>query len=150
MSGRKEGIVFPRPFAFAIDDFGWIIGNDHGYGDHQGPFRIGIDRKMDVSNYKSVVKVAETKRIRLVGLFILGEMDRLNILGKYLTTNPDGKNWNNSKNISEEQIEIMDYVKENAAHLEFGLHGILHEYWPEANQRKRAVFSCLISKIFIS
>ncbi len=137
MKTKKEEIIFPRPFAFAIDDFGWIIGNDHGYGDHQGPFRIGIDRKMDVSNYKSVVKVAETKRIRLMGLFILGEMDRLNILGKYPTTNPDGKNWNNSKNISEEQIEVMNYVKQNTASLEFGLHGILHEYWPTVNERKR-------------
>ncbi len=138
MSDRKEEIIFPRPFAFAIDDFGWMTGNDHGYGDHQGPFRVGIDRKMDVDNYKCVVKVAETMRIRLMGLFILGEMDRLNILGKYPTTNPDGENWDNSENICDEQIEIMDYVKQNAAHLEFGLHGILHEYWPEANQRKRA------------
>lgn len=138
MSDRKEEIIFPRPFAFAIDDFGWMTGNDHGYGDHPGPFRVGIDRKMDVDNYKSVVKVAETKRIRLMGLFILGEMDRLNILGKYPTTNPDGENWDNSKNISDVQIEVMEYVKQSAAHLEFGLHGVLHEYWPEVNQRKRA------------
>ncbi|MBE0649503.1 MAG: hypothetical protein IH595_01560 [Bacteroidales bacterium] len=138
MGTKKEEIIFPRPFAFAIDDFGWMTGNDHGYGDYQGPFRVGIDRKMDVDNYKSVVKVAEAKKIRLMGLFILGEMDRLNILGKYPTTNPDGKNWDNSKNICDEQIEIMNYVKQNAANLEFGLHGVLHEYWPEVNQRRRA------------
>ncbi len=137
MNTKKEGVIFPRPFAFAIDDFGWMNGYDDGYGDHQGPFRIGIDRKMDVDNYKCVVKVAKTMKIRLMGLFILGEMDRLNILGKYPTTNPDGKNWDNSKNISNEQIEIMNYVKQNAAHLEFGLHGVLHEYWPTVNERKR-------------
>ena len=135
---KKQEIIFPRPFAFGIDDFGWITGNDHGYGSHQGPFRIGIDRKMDVDNYKSVVKVAETKRIRLMGLFILGEMDRLNVLRKYPTTNPDGEDWDNSKNISAVQIEIMNYVKQSAAHLEFGLHGILHEYWPSKNKRVRA------------
>jgi len=135
---KKQEIIFPRPFAFGIDDFGWMTGNDHGYGDHQGPFRIGIDRKMDVDNYKSVVKVAETMRIRLMGLFILGEMDRLNVLRKYPTTNPDGENWDNSKNVSNTQIEIMNYVKQSAAHLEFGLHGILHEYWPSKNVRRRA------------
>lgn len=138
MNTKKEGVIFPRPFAFAIDDFGWMIGNDDGYGDHQGPFRIGIDKKMDVDDYKCVLKVAKTMRIRLMGLFVLGEMDRLNILGKYPTTNPQGKNWDNSKNISNEQIKIMNYVKQNAANLEFGLHGILHEYWPEPNKRKRA------------
>jgi hypothetical protein len=138
MENKKDGIIFPRPFAFAIDDFGWMNGNDYGYENNQGPFRIGIDRKMDVNNYKSVVKVAEKMKIRLMGLFILGELDRLNILRKYPTTNPDGKNWDNSKNISDEQIKIMDYVKQNAAHLEFGLHGVLHEYWPEINKRRRA------------
>jgi len=39
--------IFPRPFAFAIDDLGWNIGNNTGSIDKQGPYRIGIDRKMD-------------------------------------------------------------------------------------------------------
>ncbi len=135
---QKKGIIFPHPFAVAIDDLGWMLGNDDGYGDLQGPYRIGIHRHMEVDNYKGIVEVGKKMHIRLECLFVLGEMDRLNILGKVPTTNPQGKNWDNSQNISDEQIKIMNYVKENAANLEFGLHGVLHEYWPEVNKRKRA------------
>ncbi len=135
---QKNEIIFPRPFAVAIDDLGWMLGNDDGYGDLQGPYRIGIHRHMEVDNYKGIVEVGKKMNIRLQCLFILGEMDRLNILSKVPTTNPQGKNWDNSENISDEQIKIMNYVKESAANLEFGLHGVLHEYWPEVNKRRRA------------
>ncbi len=134
----ESRIIFPRPFAIAIDDLGWSIGNDDGYADLQGPYRIGIDRKMDINNYKCLVDVARELNIRLQALFIMGEMDRENVLAKYPTTNPNGKNWDNSSNVKDEQLEIMEFVKQNAAYLEFGLHGILHEYWTEENKRSRA------------
>jgi hypothetical protein len=56
-------------------------------------------------------------------------MDRQNILAQDATTNWQGKNWDNSKNVCQEQIDIMNFVKNNASYLEFGLHGVGHEYW---------------------
>jgi len=131
-------IIFPRPFAIAIDDLGWNIGDNDGYDDLQGPYRIGIERKMDINDYKCLVSVAKELNIRLQALFIMGEMDRKNVLKKYPTTNPSGVNWDNSINVNKEQLEIMEFVKQNSAYLEFGLHGVLHEYWTEENKRSRA------------
>lgn len=122
-------MIFPRPFAFAIDDLGWNIGNDFGDVDGVSPYRIGLDRKMDINDYKSIVDVCKTVGVRVQGLFVLGEMDRENILAKFPTTNWQGAAWDNSKNINKEQVDIMDYVCENAAYLEFGFHGLGHEYW---------------------
>lgn len=131
-------IIFPQPFAFAIDDLGWNIGNNHGEFGEQGPFRIGLNRKMSINDYKCIVEVAKSAGVRVLGLFVLSEMDRENVLAKYPTTNVHGSNWDNTENVSQEQIEIMNYVRDNAAHLEFGLHGVGHEYWPEPGKRRRA------------
>ena len=137
-SADTNSIIFPRPFAVAIDDLGWNIGNNDGYDDLQGPYRIGIERKMDINDYKCLVYVAKELNIRLQALFIMGEMDRENVLRNYPTTNPNGEHWDNSLNVNNYQLEIMEFVKKNSAYLEFGLHGVLHEYWTEENKRSRA------------
>ncbi|MGE4288707.1 MAG: hypothetical protein AB7E36_08470 [Salinivirgaceae bacterium] len=134
---QNAGIIFPRPFAFAIDDLGWNIGNNSGDVDEVGPYRIGLDRKMDIKDYKAIVEVCKAVGVRVQGLFVLSEMDRENILAKFPTTTWQGANWDNSANVCPEQVEIMKYVQENAAHLEFGLHGLGHEYWLNG-QLKRA------------
>ena len=134
----SSGIIFPRPFAIAIDDLGWNIGNNDGADGEQGPYRIGLNRQMHLGDYKCIVEVAKAMNIRLQGVFILCEMDRENVLRNYPTTTRAGSNWDNSKNINQEQLEIMNYVKEQAAYLEFGLHGVGHEFWPEQEKRKRA------------
>ncbi len=131
-----NGILFPAPFAFAIDDLGWNTGRDDGDVDHQGPYRIGVDRKMDLNDYKCIVEVGDSVGVRIMGLFILSEMDRENILGAYPTTTWMGKNWDNSANIVPEQKEIMAYVRDHSANLEFGLHGVGHEYWVDGVKKR--------------
>lgn len=134
---NNNKIIFPRAFAFAIDDLGWNIGNDDGDVDHQGPYRIGVDRKMDINDYKCIVEVGKRVGVRIQGLFVMAEMDRENILAKHPTTTWMGEKWDNSKNICQGQIDIMNFVKENAAFLEFGLHGVGHEHWID-NKKVRA------------
>jgi len=137
----QNNVIFPRAFAFAIDDLGWNIGNDYGNMDGHGPYRIGIDRKLDINNYKCIVEVGKAVGVRIQSLFILAEMDRFNILSKYPTTTWQGKDWDNAKNVCQEQLDIMNYVKENAAFMEFGLHGVGHEYWVDG-VKKRAEWYC--------
>lgn len=139
---QDSKIIFPRPFAFAIDDMGWNIGNNSGDMDQQGPYRIGIDRRMDINDYKCIVQVAKSVGVRIQGLFVLAEMDRTNILAKFPSTTWQGKDWDNSENIDQEQIDIMNYIKNNAAYLEFGLHGVGHEYWV-GGKKKRAEWYCI-------
>ncbi len=134
-------VIFPVPFALAIDDIGWNKGQNDG-AVTEGPYRIGLKRKMDINDYKCLVDVAKRTGIRFQGLFVMGEMDRENILSKYPTTNEHGVDWDNKINVNDDQIKIMNYVRENAAWLEFGLHGVGHEYWPDAHKRKRAEWYC--------
>jgi len=135
---ETSGIIFPRPFAFAIDDLGWNIGNNDGWGENNGPYRIGINRNMGIRDYRALVNIANKIPVRLQTLFIMGEMDRENVLAKYPTTNPLGDKWDNSENVCDEQLEIMEYVVQNAAYIEFGIHGVLHEYWEVPGKRSRA------------
>ncbi|MEQ8471980.1 MAG: hypothetical protein RIC35_12385 [Marinoscillum sp.] len=130
-------IIFPRPFAIAIDDLGWIKGQNEGE-DGYGPYRTGIPRNMTLADYKAVVDLAKKVGVRLQGLFIMGEMDRENFLGNHPTTTYQRGNYDNTENISDLQIEMMDYVKSVSTHLEFGLHGVGHEFWPEDGIRRRA------------
>ncbi|MEO9477713.1 MAG: hypothetical protein ABJG41_19360 [Cyclobacteriaceae bacterium] len=130
-------IIFPRPFAIAIDDLGWMNGRNEGE-DGYGPYRLGINRKTTLADYQAVVDLAQQTGVRLQGLFILGEMDRENFLGDHPTTTYMRENWDNSENISDLQIKMIDYVKEQASHLEFAFHGVGHEFWPQEGIRRRA------------
>jgi hypothetical protein len=131
----SQEIIFPKPFGIAIDDLGWMQGSS--LGDEGGPWRAGVRRYMDVRDYKPIVEIGKAIGVRFQGIFVLSEMDRLNILTKYTTTTKQGEKWDNSENINKKQIEIMDYVKENAAYLEFGLHGVGHEHF-DHGKRTRA------------
>ncbi len=138
----NDQIVFPRPFFVAIDDIGWNMGKNDGILDGVSPFRIGLDRKLKLSDYKCLVDVAKKIGVRLQGLFVLGDMDRNNVLATVPSTNPLGSKWKNESMVSDEQITIMQFVKDNAAWLEFGLHGVYHEHWPQPQVRKRAEWYC--------
>lgn len=130
-------IAFPRPFAIAIDDLGWMNGINNGEEGY-GPFRIGVKRKITLDDYKAVVDIAKKTGVRLQGLFILGEMDRENLCAKYPTTTYLREKWDNTANVSNLEYEIIDYVVSESAYLEFGLHGVGHEFWPEDGIRRRA------------
>jgi hypothetical protein len=133
-----QRITFPRAFAFAIDDLGWNDGSDLSENATPGPYRCGVKRKFDLNDYKHVVEVGKRVGARIQCLFILSEMDRENVLAKFPTTTYQRENWVNSARVSEEQIEIMNYVREQAAYMEFGLHGTGHEYWAPGEPQKRA------------
>ncbi|WP_157363704.1 hypothetical protein [Alkaliflexus imshenetskii] len=122
-------VLFPRGIGVNVGQVGWMSGSSEDPSG--GPWRAGIRRDFDVRDYKPMVEVGQELGIRFMSLFILGEFDRLNILGEYPTSNPDGENWDNTRYIGPRQIEIMDYVKRNAANIEFGITGVLHEYWED-------------------
>lgn len=126
---NQDDVIFPEPFTFSIHDLGWMIGNnDADLEGVSGPYRAGVDREFDVQDYEAIITVAKAAGTRIRGLFVTCELDRLNVLKKYPTTTWEGDLWKN-KQISEKQLEIIEYVKNNASHLEFGLHGVCHGYW---------------------
>jgi hypothetical protein len=143
---EHKRLIFPRAFTVAIDDMGWVNGSHLGKNGGQGPSRAGVNRHFNIDDYKAVVNAAKAIGTRLQGLFVLCEMDRENTCAKYPTTTMYGNDWDNSENVDDEQLQIMDFVKKNAAHLEFGMHGVGHEFWPEKMHRVRAEWYNLVDK----
>lgn len=132
-SGQK--ILFPQPFAVVVDDLGWLHG---GSQDPQnGPYRVGFKRDLVAQDYLPMIEIGKAVGVRIQGVFVLCEMDRENAVAQLPSATREGSRWNNAANISPEQIKIMETIKTNAAHLEFGLHGVGHEFW-ENGQRRRA------------
>jgi len=132
-------INVPKPMAIDIDDLGWKEGWDlHESG---GPYRLGLPRgrMMTLQDYEVIVYISKAVGVRIKSLFIMSEFDRANICAKYPTTNEKGSNWDNTALVNDSDFLIMDYVKENAAHIEFGLHGVRHEFWDaETHKLSRA------------
>jgi hypothetical protein len=119
----------PKPMAIDIDDLGWKEGWDlHESG---GPYRLGLPqgRRMTLPDYEVLVYISKAVGVRLKCLFIMSEFDRSNLCAGYPTTNEKGSDWDNSALVNDDDFAVMNYVKENAAHIEFGLHGVRHEFW---------------------
>ncbi len=128
-------INIPKPLAIDIDDLGWKEGWDlHESG---GPYRLGLPhgRMMTLQDYEVIVYISKAVGVRIKSLFIMSEFDRSNICAQYPTTNEQGSNWDNSALVNDSDFVIMDYVKENAAYIEFGLHGVRHEFWDAETRR---------------
>ena len=125
------GIIFPRGFGIAVNQVGYMDGSNMGDIEEtrEGPWRAGIRRMFDVRDYRPFVEVGEAVGVRILTLFALAEMDRLNIVANYPTVTMWGSEFDNSSNIGPKQLEIMDYVKNNAHHIELGVTGVGHEYW---------------------
>lgn len=136
---KNGGIIFPRGLMVNVGQVGWMTGDSDG--EEGGPWRAGIRRNFEVRDYQPIAEVGREVGVRFMTLFILGEMDRLNILSEYPTSNPDGEDWDNSSNVGPEQLNIMNYIKNNAASIEFGITGVLHEYWDDGVRSRAEWFN---------
>jgi hypothetical protein len=133
---QKAAIVVPAPLTVGIDDLGWKQGWSTDVAeDRNKPSHIDCPegRWMGMADYEAIVGIAKSVKSRLLCLFIMSEFDRSNICAEYPTTTEQGENWDNSALVSDNDYTIMNYVKRNAAHMEFGLHGVRHEHWDDGN-----------------
>lgn len=141
-----ENIIFPRAFAFAVDDLGWVDGADLSEKPVPGPYRTGVKRRFELSDYQYMIDVGKAVGARIQCLFILSEMDRTNLLARFPTTTYLREKWDNSHRVSAEQEIIMQFVRDQSAYMEFGLHGTGHEYWAPGQPQKRAEWYNLADK----
>jgi hypothetical protein len=131
--GQNLQAVIPNPRTLTIDDVGWKIGADES--EREGPFRLGTNRNPVLQDYEVLTYVARAVGTRLSAKFILSEFDRENILADYPSTNEHGADWDNSALTGPDDFLYMDYVKNNSAWLELGIHGVRHEYWDWVTRR---------------
>jgi len=132
---KETLIVIPSPLTVGIDDMGWKQGWSTDV-DSLKPHHIDAPegRWMGMADYKVVVEIAKNVNSRLLGLFIMSEFDRSNICSEFPTTTEEGENWDNSHRMSDDDHRIMNYIKDNAAYLEFGLHGVRHNHWKDGKK----------------
>ncbi|MEX0679824.1 MAG: hypothetical protein WD097_00440 [Balneolales bacterium] len=122
-------IFFPDGFAIVVNQVGYMQG--HSLEHIDGPWRAGIRRHFTVNDYKPMAEVGKAVGIRFMSLFVLAEMDRLNVVATLPHARQEGTDFDNHENIGPEQLEIMGYVKKNAANIELGVAGVGHEWWDD-------------------
>ena len=132
-------IIFPRAFGIAVNQVGYMQGSSLEATD--GPWRAGIRRDFDVRDYRPIAEVGQAVGIRFMSLFALAELDRLNVVARLPNATQAGYEFDNHHNISNRQFEIMDYVKENASHIEFGVTGVGHEWWEDGVKSRSEWYS---------
>ncbi len=126
-------MIIPLAQTLATDDMGWMSAeNDRECG---GPDRLHSDHKITKEDYIKYIDIAKAIGTRFLGGFVVSEWDRENTCGKPCYNKPEspidvteyGTNWDN--NLYNE--EIYSFIKENAAYIDFGLHGVRHGHFED-------------------
>lgn len=120
-------ITIPMPLLVSIDDVGWWKGMD-GSGVNQ-PFRTGMPRDHVPEDYLALEDLGRRLDMRLLAGFVLCEWDRDHILRSLPSSTWMGKNWTAPGVDLDRKIKAAEIIKNAENHIEFGLHGLGHEFW---------------------
>ncbi len=132
----------PNAIGMAVDDEGWMGGPVLWDNTPSGPTRLLTDRDPTIADYETLAEIGRAANTRLDAAFILSELDKNKILAKP-EYNPEntghdfnitefGTQWTNSEysgSPAKDMVldDLMDYVMDNAASMEIGMHGVRHE-----------------------
>ncbi len=133
------------------------------------PFAIGIavddlgekfwtpDQSRDANNagYQTILNVGQTVGTRIMTAWIMCDLDRSNILAKAAYDKPLapynmstlGTSWDNTEQVSPNDFVLMNLVKDNNAHMEFGLHGVIHVHPDAKNVYVNAEYALINANI---
>ena len=111
-------VVMPFPMTVTIDDTGWR----HSY-------RSNHSQHVVLEDYENLVYIGEQVGTRLMCAFIISDFDKTNLCADYPTTTSNGKDWNNTPNLCAQDEPTIQYIKDNSAYIEYGLHGVRHEMY---------------------
>jgi len=113
-------VVMPFPMTVTIDDTGWRYSyiSDEGWTNNSRPHVL--------EDYENLVYIGKQVGTRLMCAFIISDFDETNICAGYPTTTPYGRNWNNTPNLRPQDEVVMQYIRDNSAYIEYGLHGVRH------------------------
>ena len=135
----------PLAHGFVIDDMGW---RESKSLKPEGPPRLHSTHNANINDYFNLVAMAKACGTRVFCAFILGEFDKENVCAKPCYNMPEapsnmtefGLNWKNT--VNDDQIQTMDFLKENSQSIDFALHGVRHGHyatgeWEESEWAKR-------------
>ena len=120
-------VVMPFPMTITIDDTGWRYSEKSDHSPHL------------LEDYENLVYIGEQVGTRLMCAFIISDFDKTNICADYPTTTLHGSDWNNTPNRCAQDEIIMQYIKDNSAYIEYGLHGVRHAMFGDGYLIKEGV-----------
>ncbi len=126
---KKENFILPKTLQLCLDDVGWMYGRDER--DWGGPARTGFPRYHAVEDYMMIEELGNALNMKVTCMFVIGEWDRKGILANVPNATSAGKNWKGSKYYSEERAKQMFNYIQKCSHIEFGVHGLMHDIWSE-------------------
>ena len=132
-------IKIPSALQFSMDDIGWVDGRTT-YWDGFQPTKTGLPRYHCLADYKAVNEIGRVANMKICGMFVIGDWDRIGAVAKAPFSNKLGKNWERSPYISEELEEIRDFVN-SCEYLELAFHGLQHECWNDDGECVSGEFS---------
>jgi len=122
------------PLLISIDDAGWWKGTDGS--SFNEPFRTGMPRDHVPEDYSALAALGEKLDMKLLIGFVLCEWDRHNILRRLPSSNWMGKNWTTPHMDLEQKIKAAWIIKNAENNIEFGLHGLGHEFWDQGMMQR--------------
>lgn len=126
---QQIDISIPMPLIVIIEDVGWWSGKD-GSGYNQ-PFRTGMPRDHVPDDYKALAAFGKGLDMRVLAGFILCEWDKENILKNLPSATWMGRRWNMEDKYREYYKTAASIIKREKDYIEFGLHGVGHEFWQD-------------------
>ncbi len=131
-TGYPEFDGIPYAIGIAVDDLGWRDWTPEN------------SRDPTLEDYQTIVDVGNNAGTRIMTAWIMGDLDRGKILAKPeynrpiapSNMTPSGTRWNNTWAVGKDAVPLMELVRDNAAFIEFGLHGISHEHYADHRQQR--------------
>ena len=128
--------VIPMPLQIVVDDLGWWCGRD-GSAENE-PFRTGILRNHCVEDYAAAVRLGKSLGMRPMFAMMLGEWDTHGRVEKLFHLPWLAPHFASLHARRLPYEEVASLMRESTDSIEIGLHGILHEYWPDDGKLSRA------------
>ena len=130
----------PYAIGQAVDDMGWRDWDNRRRSARN--YQVLLKEKASLADYRNLVEIGREAGTRLTTVWIMQDLDRRNAAAKAKYNTPvarydmtsDGTRWTNR--ITPDQRGIMGVVKNDAAFMEFGMHGVSHEHFRKGVEQR--------------
>lgn len=127
-------IRIPMPLIISVEDVGWWSGKD-GSSVNQ-PFRTGMPRDHVPEDYTALADLGKGLDMRVLAGFVLCEWDKTELLRQVPSTTWMGDRWTLSGKNRDLREKAAEIIKNQRKHIEFGLHGVGHEFWTDGRMER--------------
>ena len=123
----------PYAIGQAVDDMGWRDWDNRRKSVRN--YQVLLNERASLADYRNLVAIGKAAGTRLTTVWIMQDLDKHGTCAKAKYNTPvakydmtsDGTRWTN--HITPDQRGVMGLVKDNAAFMEFGMHGVSHEHF---------------------